>query len=168
MGEAVAGDGGAIAELGGKGLHKAFAADIGGEEIVYQSVHIFKSAAAFNELLVVHGRTGDVKIIAPAGIVFRIHPVEGERNLSQDIGPERGLRPGGVDLAGGHIFYVIGKGYRHIFRPLVGRAGVDGNSLRDVRYNCNRHGSLLSKAGIGHSGWGVTTTGLAELSPLEG
>ena len=35
LGEAVAGDGGAIAELGGKGLHKAFAADVGGEQVIH-------------------------------------------------------------------------------------------------------------------------------------
>ena len=53
--------------------------------------------------------------IALAGVVLGIDPVEGVRDDSQDIGPERCGLPGGVDLTGGHIFYIVWKGDRDIF-----------------------------------------------------
>ena len=143
LGQAVAGDGGAVAEFGGQGLYKALPADVGGEQFVYQVIHIFKGAPALDEFLVVDGGGGDVEIVSPAGVVFGVDPVEGKGDLGQDVGPEGGLRPGGVDLAGGHVFDVVGKGHRHVFRPLAGRSGVDGDGLGYVWRNCYWHGNLL-------------------------
>ena len=132
LGKAVAGDGGSIAELSGQRLHKALPANVGGEQFIHQIVYIFKGAAALDKLLVVHGGAGNIEVIAPAGVVFRVYPVKSKGNLGQDVGAEGGLRPGGVYLTGGHVFDVVGERHRHVFRPLAGWAGVNGDGLRYV------------------------------------
>ena len=129
LGQSVTGDGGAVAELGGQGLHKALPADVGGEQLIHQIIYIFKGAPPLDEFLVVHGGGGDVEVVAPAGVVLGVHPIQGEGDLGQDVGPQGGLRPGGVNLAGGHVFDVIGEGDGDVFRPLVGRSSVDGDGL---------------------------------------
>ena len=43
-------------------------------------------------------------------------------HLRQDIGAERRELPGGIDLAGGYIFDVVGGGDGDVFRALAGGA----------------------------------------------
>ena len=65
----------------GQGFHKALPPDVGVEQLIHQFVHVFKGTAAFDKLLIVYGRSGDVEVIAPAGVVFGVYPVEGEGDL---------------------------------------------------------------------------------------
>ena len=152
LGQPVAGDGGAVAELGGQRLHKALTADIVVEDIVHQSVDIVKDVAAFDELLVRGGGGGDLEGIAAADVVFGVDPVQGEGDLRQNIGAERRELPGGIDLAGGYIFDVVGEGDGDVFRALAGGAQVYGDKFGDIGDDNRRHVILL------YRGCGVTAT----------
>ena len=138
LGQAVAGGGGAVAELGGQGLHKALAADIVVKNLVHHLADVLKDVTSPNKFLVVLGGGGDLKIIAPAGVKFRIYSVQGEGDDGQYIGPDGGGLPGGVYLAGGHVFHIVGKGDGDVLRPLVGQAHMHrdgaGHIWKDIQH----------------------------------
>ena len=158
LGQAVAGAGGAVAELGRKGLHKAGPADVVVKNLVHDLGDIFKNIPALDKFLVI-GRGGcDLKVIAPAGVELGIDPVQGKGDDRQYVGPDGGWLPGGVYLAGGHVFHIIRERDRNIFRPLVGQSHMYRDGCRDVGKN-HRHRSLTNSAGeyptrrTGRSGW---------------
>ena len=107
LGQAITGGGGAVAETGGQGLCKPWTAEITGKECIHQGADAFKDIAPFDEFLIVGSGRGDVEIVPLAGVELGIYPVQGKGNLRQDVGPQRGDMPGGVNLAGGDVFDVI-------------------------------------------------------------
>lgn len=133
MREPSAGDGGAVAELGGQRLDKSLAADVVIKNLVYDLTDILENVAAPDKLLIVSSGRCDLKVITPTGIELRIDPVEGERDNGQHVGLNGGGLPGGIDLTGGHILDVIREGYRYIFGPLIGRSQMHGNGAWYVR-----------------------------------
>ena len=140
LGQAVTFGCGAVAELGGQGLHKARPADIVVENLIHHLADILKNIPPPDKLLVIGRGGGDLKIIAPAGVKLGIHPVEGKGNDSQYVGLNgRGL-PGGIDLAGGHIFDILRKGDGDVFRRLVGQTQMDRNGAGNIGGHRNCHG----------------------------
>ena len=141
LGQAVALGGGAVAEPGGQRLHIALAADVVVKQLIHQLADAVKEVPPLDELLVIGGGGGDVEVVAPAGVVLRVNPVQGEGHLSQDVGPQGGVVPGGVNLAGGYVFDVVLKGHGDVFRVAGGGAHVNGDVGWNVRGNGNGHES---------------------------
>ena len=140
LAQSFAGDGGAVAEFRRQRLHKTGTAEIVVEEFVHDAAHIIKNTASIDEILVVCGGIGDVEIIAPAPVEFRIHPVQGEGDDGQNIGPEGIFLPGGIDLAGGHVFDIVDEWHCHIGGIGTRRAQMDGDLL-GYKGDHGRHGS---------------------------
>ena len=133
LAEAVAGGGGTVAELGSQRLHGALTPDVAAQHLVHQLGDVFKVAPAADKGLIPGGGVGDVEVIAPAGVVLSVDSVEGVGHDSQNVGPQSAFVPGGVDFAGCHIFDIVGKGDRDIFRRRVGRPQMNGDGLGDYR-----------------------------------
>ena len=72
---------------------------------------------------------GDVKIVAPAAVEFRVDPVEGEGCNGENVGPQGAFLPGGVNLGGGHIFHIVREADGHILRIRAGGAQMYGDPL---------------------------------------
>ena len=139
LAETLAGDGGAVAEFGSQGLYKAGPAEVVVEQFIHDPGDVVKEAAAVDEKLVIGGGIGDIEIIAPAAVEFRINSVQGKGNDGENIGPEGTFLPGGVDFAGGYVFDVVSKGYRHIGRRSRGGAQMDGDGFGNDGQTCG-HG----------------------------
>ena len=107
LGEPGAGGGGAVAEFSGQGLHKALSADVVGEHLIHGPADVLKDVPVPDKLLVIGGGGGDLKVIAPAGIELGVHPVQSKGSDGQDVGLDGRRLPGGIDLAGGHIFHIV-------------------------------------------------------------
>ena len=75
------------------------------------------------------GGRGDGEVISAIPIMLRIDPVQGKTHDGQDIGSDGGLGPGGIDLAGCHIFDVVPVGNIIVFRIAVGRPVMYYNGL---------------------------------------
>src|SRR5699024_9419808 len=128
---AVAGGGGAVAEFGRQGLHGARAADVASHHLVHQAGDVLEVAPAVDEGLIPGGGVGDIEVVAPAAVELGVDPVEGVGHDGQDVGAQGALVPGGVDLAGGHVFHIVRGGHRHILGGGVGKSQVDGDGLGD-------------------------------------
>ena len=107
LAQALAGDGGAVAEFGGQRLYKSGPTEVIVEQFIHKPGNIVKIASAIDEILVIGGGTGDVEIIAPAAVEFGVYPVQRKGNNGQDICPEGAFVPGGVDFAGGNVLYIV-------------------------------------------------------------
>ena len=68
------------------------------EHLINDLGHRGIDVAVLDECLVEGRGIGDVKIIALARIPFSIDAVEGQRGLRPDVGLERFIRPGRIDL----------------------------------------------------------------------
>ena len=141
LGEAVAGAGGAVAELGRQGLYKVSAADVVVKSLIHRPADVLKDVPAADELLVVGGGGGDVEVIAPAGVELCVDPVQGKGDDGQDIGLDGRRLPGGVDLTGGHIFHIVREADRDVFRLLIRQAQVYGNRTGHNRRHADGHSS---------------------------
>ena len=111
LAQALAGDGGAVAEFGSQRLHKAGTAKIVVEQLIHQPGDVGKVAAPVDEKLVVGGGVGDIKAVPPAAVKLRVHPVQGEGDDGEDVGTQSGLLPGGVNFAGRYVFHIVRKIY---------------------------------------------------------
>ena len=133
LAQALAGDGGAVTEFGGQRLYKAGAAEIVVEQLIHQPGDIGKVAAPVDEKLVVGGGIGDIKIVPPAAVKFRVHTVQGEGYDGEDVGAQSGLFPCGVNFAGRYVFHVVHKIHGDIGG--IGRRGAEMHCdpLRDIR-----------------------------------
>ena len=130
-----------VAEGGEQRLHIALPHDVVVEDIVHDLADVLEHIAAGDVGLIPLGGAGDVEIVALAAVELRIHPVQGEGDLGHDVGPQRRLRPGGVQLVRGHILDVAGEGHRYIGGAAVGQAQMDGDGGGDHRID--RHGPDL-------------------------
>ena len=133
LAEPVAGGGDTVAEFGRQRLDIALPAQIIGEQLVDERGDVLIDVAAVDEFLIDRGRGRDVEGIAAAAVVLRIDAVERERDDGQRVGPQRGRFPGRVDLAGKHVFDIVGKRDRDVFCARVRCAEVDRDGFGDVR-----------------------------------
>ena len=109
LGKPRTGNGGAIAVLRKDGIHRTAATDIAVEQFIDQTADVGKDIASIDEILVVGGIIGDIKVVALAGIPFGKDTVLGEGDLRQNIGAQSSLGPCGINLTGGNVFNVIPK-----------------------------------------------------------
>ena len=130
-----------IAEGGEQRLNIPLPHDVVVEDIVHDLADILKHIAAGHVGLIPLGGAGDIEVIAPAAVKLCVHPVQGKGDLGHDIGPQRRLRPGGVQLVGGHVLDVAGKGNGHIGGAAVGQAQMNGDEGGNDRIG--GHGSPL-------------------------
>ena len=122
LGQSVAGARRAVAVGGEQWLDVAVTDDIVIEDLVDQAADIFKNIPSVDEGLIDPRVIRDIKIITERRIIFGIDTIKSEGNLRKDICAERAFGPGGVDLAGGYVFYVVGKGNGHVRGVAVGCA----------------------------------------------
>ena len=154
LGEAVAGDGGAVAVLGEVGLDAPLPDNIFVEDVVHDVADIGENIPAVDIGLIVPGGIGDVEIVALAAVPFGVKPVERIGDLRVDIGAQRILRPGGIDLARGDVFDIIRKCDRDVLCARAGRAQVHGEKIRNVGFSVQSQGLLLKSCRRGYRSFG--------------
>ena len=103
LGETGTGGGGAVAEGGEEGVSKALPARIDIENTVHDLLDIGKHRPAVPIGHVVSSGVCDVEVKTAGSVPFGVDPVEREGHNGVDVGIQRAGRPGGIDLAGGHI-----------------------------------------------------------------
>lgn len=78
------------------------------------------------------GGGDDGEGIALIPVPFRIHAVQGKGHDRQYVGCDRGAGPGGIDLAGSHIFDIVRVTDIVILgRTVSGRTVVNDNIFRN-------------------------------------
>ena len=99
------------------------------EQFIHDADNGAEVAAAVDKGLIVSGGAGDVEIVAPAPVEFRVHPVQGKGNDGQNVGRQGAFLPGGVNFAGRHVFDVIREADGDVGRGSGGRPQVNGDLL---------------------------------------
>ena len=136
-----------VAERGEQRLHIALPHDVVVENIVHDLTDVLKYIAAGDIGLIPLRGAGDVKVIAPAAVILRVDPVEGEGDLGHDIGPQRRLRPGRVQLMGGYVLDIAGEGNGHIGGVAVRHPQMDGDGGGNHR-KCRHDGPPYMVTGV--------------------
>ena len=166
LGKPRAGGGGAVAEGGEKRFPEAHAADILVEHPVHDLGDVVGDGLALFEILVISGRISNIEGVAAGAVPFGIDPVQGQGDDAEDVGLQRGLGPGGVDLAGGDVFHIRGKVHRDVPGGGVGghpQVHCDFGRDEDVLQGAGRRRALLR--GLGLNPFEVV---VRHLDPLRG
>lgn len=122
-----------VAVLGQDGLLYIRARKVIVEDFIHCDGDALENVALKNPFVVVGGGRGDGEIVTLVAVPFGVNAVQREGQDGQHIGGDGGLGPGGVYLAGGHIFDIIAERY-----VIILSRGVGGNSVVDndkFRYN---------------------------------
>ena len=143
LGQAVTGDGGAVAVLGEVGLDTALTADIIGENVVDDLADIFENVSALHIVLIVPRGVGDVEIVPHAAVPLGIIAVKRIGNLGVNIGAYGVFRPGRIDFARRHVFDVVRKRHRDVGGVGLRRPEMDHDVFRDIRLPVQACHSLL-------------------------
>ena len=132
--------------VGGKdGLSDTGAGEIVGENSVHKVINIFVDVSSVHPFLVVGGGRGDGEIVPLSPVPLGVDPVEGKGHDGQKIGVNGVLRPGGVNLAGGHIFDVI-----LVADPVVCGGSVLRDAVVDDHVLWNDYSAQYNLAGLRH------------------
>ena len=121
MGHALTIDSASVAE--GREIRRLLPlpADILVENLVHNSADGLINRPALNIILVIGSAVGNVIVITPAFIPFRVDPIQCKSDDGIDIGRQSSGRPCRVDLAAGYVFHIVRKGDLH-----VGSVGAGG------------------------------------------
>ena len=101
------------------------------ENSVHNSADRVINWASLHEILVVSCAVGNVEIVTSASIPFGIDSVQCKRNNRVNICGEGRFRPGGIDFATRHIFYIFRKRYLNVRRIRTGRPQMYRNRVWD-------------------------------------
>ena len=121
----------AVTVLGQDGLAYARAGQVVVKNLIHNDGDAFINIASGDPLMVKGRGGGNGKVIAAVPVMLCVDPIQRKTHDGQDIGRDGSLGPGGVDLAGGHIFDVIPVGYVIIPGICCGRPVMDHDGLGD-------------------------------------
>ncbi len=101
------------------------------EYVIYNPADGIIDGTSLYEILIVGGAVGNIKVVTTASVPFGINSVECKRDNCVNICSEGRFRPGGIDLAARHIFYIFRKRYLNVRRIRTGRPQMYCNRVRD-------------------------------------
>ena len=127
MGKSVADGGCAIAVGGEKRINTPLPHHIVVENFIHNAADVFINIPSLDVGLVILRGRGNIKIIPLTAVKFVKYAVQRIGNLCVDIRANCGFGPCGVNLAGGHIFDIIGKRHGYVFRRLIRQPQVYRN-----------------------------------------
>ena len=105
------------------------------EQLVNQCRNVLVDAAAVYVFLIVGGRVGDVKIVAPAAVVLSVDAVERIGYDGERVRTQGGDAPGGVNFAGHDVFHIVRKRGGDVGGGAVRRTEMDGDRFGDIGRN---------------------------------
>ena len=116
LAESFTGGGCSVAEFGSQRFHESGPAKIVVEEFIHKSGYVIKVASSVYEVLIIGCGIGDVIVIPSAAVKLRVYPIQSKGYDGENICPKGAFFPGGINLAGGNVFYIVNKAYGHVLR----------------------------------------------------
>ena len=127
-------------------MHNVRPGNVIGEHAVHSLRNAFKNIPTRHILLVIGRGRCNGERVPLRRIPFGVHPVQGKGHDGQHVSQNGGLRPGGIDLAAGHVFNVLRIGHPIVRCRVIRPSVVDDHKLR--HHNARQHHkALFLKAG---------------------